>query len=113
MQFLVAIALPFVACLMLVGVTSAMWWRTFQTPWQFAILGMLVLLGLHRLVQVVAEAIKLASPVQGYFLEARAKPNFLEIARENLNIEALLVTAVVVVAGIPLLLWLRSALPKL
>lgn len=113
MQFLIAITLPFLASLVLAGVCSAFWWKSFQSPWQFFVFALLVLLGLHRVVQVFAEAAKLLrTEFGGYFLEVRKGADFYERVQEQLTLEAFVIAGVVVVVGIPLLFWLRSALPR-
>lgn len=113
MQFLIAITLPFLASLILAGVFSLLWRHSFQSPWQFFVFALLLLLGLHRVVQVCAELVKLVrTELGGYFLEARKGADFYERVQEQLTVEAFVIAAVVVVAGIPLLFWLRSALLK-
>ena len=113
MQFLVAITLPFLAALVLSIGCSILWWRSFQSPWQFFVLALLLLLGLHRIVQVAAELFKLLqSEFAGYFLEYQKPPNLRDVIFEQITVEALVVAGLVVVAGIPLLVWLRTAMPK-
>jgi hypothetical protein len=113
MQFLIAIALPFLTSLVLAGVFSALWRQSLQSPWQFFVFALLLLLGLHRVVQVFAEVVKLVrTELGGYFLEVRKGADFYKRVQEQLTVEAFVIAGVVVVVGIPLLFWLRSALPK-
>ena len=113
MQLLVAITLPFLTAIILSAVCAALWWQSLQSPWQFLVLALLSLLGLHRVVQVAAESFKLLrTELGGYFLEARKPPNLHELVLEQMTAEAFAIAGVVVIAGIPLLFWLRNALPK-
>jgi hypothetical protein len=114
MQFLVAIALPFLTSLLLAGVFSVLWWQTFHSPWQFFVFALLLLLGLHRVVQVFAEVVKLVrTELGGYFLESRKGADLYERVQDQLTVEAFVIAGAVVVVGIPLLFWLRSALLKI
>jgi len=111
MSFLVALVLPLVLCLIMAGATSVLWWRTLGNPVLFAIAAFLLTLGLHPVLQAIAEFVKLFSG-GGYFLEAREKPDVVQLAKENLNAESIVLCFLLVVIGIPLLLWLRSAMVK-
>lgn len=113
MQFLLAIALPFLTSLVLAGVFSALWRQSLQSSWQFFVFALLLLLGLHRVVQVFAEIVKLVrTELGGYFLESRKGADFYERVQEQLTVEAFVIAGAVVVIGIPLLFWLRNALLK-
>jgi hypothetical protein len=78
----------------------------------FAVAGFLLCLGLHRVLQAITEFVKLFTG-GGYFLEAREKPDVVQLAKETLNTETLVLCFLLVVVGIPLLLWLRSAMVKM
>jgi hypothetical protein len=110
MPFLLSMSLPFLACLGLIAVTSALWWRSIQSPWAFAIIGFLALLGVHRAVQAGTEVGKVFIG-GGYFLEARTNASLAQLARENITLESLAISFAVVVAGLPLLFWLKRVLP--
>jgi hypothetical protein len=112
MAFLISMSLPFVVCLALVAVTSAAWWRDLRHPWLFAVVGLLAVLGVHRVIQVGAEVSKLFLG-RGYFLEGRPTPSALQLAQEGLTVEAGAVSVLVAVFGFPVLLWLKRALPAL
>lgn len=111
MSFLVALILPVIVCAVMAGTTSALWWRTLGNPAVFAIAAFLLSLGLHRVLQALAELVKLIS-AGGYFLEVREKPDVVQLARESLNTETLVLCTLLVIIGVPLLFWLRSAMVK-
>jgi len=111
MSFLVSMALPFLLCAGMAAITSWLWWPTLSSPWLFAGVGFLGTLGLHRLLQAFAEFIKLFAP-GGYLLEARERPTALHLAKESLNIETFILSAVLVCSGMLLLSWLRAAMVK-
>lgn len=105
--------LPFLGSALLIAITSALWWGTLQRPWVFTCVGLLALLGIHRIVQVALEVFKLLPGTQGWFLVARDEPRFVELAQENLNVQSAMVTVIVVVVGWFTLLWLRNALARI
>jgi hypothetical protein len=114
MPFLVSIALPFLTAVILSVGCSFLWWQLFQNPWQFFVLSLLLLLGLHRITQLGAEVVKLLnSEMGGYFLEYRKPPNLQELVLEQISYETFAISGAIVIIGIPLLLWLRNALPKM
>jgi hypothetical protein len=114
MQFLITITLPFMASLVLAAICSVFWWKSFQNPWQFFVFALLLLLGLHRVVQVFSEAAKLLrNELGGYFLETRKGADFYGRIQEQLTVEVFVITGVVVIVGIPLLFSLRSALQRI
>ena len=93
------------------GTASLLWWRTIANPATFGVVAFLATLGLHRVLQAVAEFLKLFTG-GGYFLEARERPDLVQLAKESLNTEVLVLCVVLVALGIPLLYWLRSAMVK-
>jgi uncharacterized membrane protein YjgN (DUF898 family) len=111
MSFLVALVLPLFLCAVMAGVTSALWWRTLGNPVVFGIAAFLLTLGLHRVLQAIAEFVKFFSG-GGYFLEVREKPDVVQLAKESLNTETIALCLLLVVVGVPLLIWLRSAMVK-
>ncbi len=112
MPLLLSMALPLLACLTLVGTTSVLWWDTLQRPWVFAIVGFLAMLGVHRIVQVMFEVLELLPVGRGYFVVVRNEPNLAQLARGSLNIKSMLVTALVIVVGFPLLAWVKGSLAR-
>lgn len=113
MSFLLSLALPFAVCVLLVGVTSALWWGKLHKPWAYVTFAFLAVLGLHRVLQAGADFIDvIASTPGGYFLEYQSQPDLVQLAERSLTIEALLVSTVLVVVGWPLLRWLRALLSR-
>lgn len=113
MSFLLSLVLPFAVCVLLVGITSAFWWGKLHKPWAYVTFALLAMLGLHRVLQAGAEVVSLiASAPGGYFLEYQPQPDLAQLAERSLTLEALLVSAVLVVAGWPLLRWLRALLSR-
>jgi len=113
MSFIASMLLPLVVCVGLAAVTAALWWASFHSPWGYFGLSILTLLGLHRVIQVLAEVVKLIPGTGGYFLEARRDPvRFVELVQEGITIEAFVVSGLVVAAGLPILFMLRSVLAK-
>ena len=110
MSFLLSMILPFLGCLVLVGTTSVLWWDTLQRPWAFVVVGLLAMLGVHRIAQVVLEVFELLPVGRGYFVVARNEPNFAQLVQQSLNIKSFLITAFVIAVGFPLLLWYRGSL---
>jgi len=111
MSFLVFLFLPFLLCLSMAAVTSLLWRQELQNPGLYALAGFLATLGLHRLLQAGAEIAKLFNP-DGYFLEARPRPDIVQLAKETLNTETIVLSVLVVAIGIPLLYWLKAAMVK-
>jgi hypothetical protein len=111
MSLLLALVLPFVLCAVMAGTTSLLWWRTFASPATFGVVALLAMLGLHRILQAVAEFLKLFVG-GGYFLEARERPDVVQLAKESLNTEVVVLCVLLVTLGIPLLYWLRSVMVK-
>jgi len=111
MSFLLALVLPFVLCAVMSGTASLLWWRTLANPAAFGVVALLATLGLHSLLQAVAEFLKLFTG-GGYFLEARERPDVVQLAKEGLNTEVVVLCVLLVALGIPLLYWLRSAMVK-
>ena len=112
MQFLVAMILPFATCIGMTSITAYLWWPTLKSPWQFAVLALLVCLGMHRLLQVVAELVKKTTTFEGFIVARRDRPNFAQLAVETLTLEAAIVATLLVAIGVPVLVWLRNALPQ-
>jgi hypothetical protein len=110
-SFLLSLVLPVAVCVLLVGITSAFWWGKLQKPWAYVAFAFLAVLGLHRIVQVGAEFLRLFRR-GGYYLEYQNQPDLAQLAERSLTIEALLVSTVLVVAGWPLLRWLRALLSR-
>ena len=112
MSFLVSMLLPFAVCFVLIGSTSAVWWRSLHSPWLFFVVGLLALLGVHRILQVATEVAKLFRG-GGHFLEARTTAATVQLVQDSLNREALATSVALLVLGFPLLHWLKRALPVL
>ena len=113
MGWLAQMVFPFVACIVLSVVTTWLWWSVLQAPWTYFFLALVSLLGLHRVVQAVVEVLNLLGAGRSYFLVARRDdPGFWKLVDEAMTVEAIVVTAIVLVAGYGLLLLLRSYLVK-
>jgi hypothetical protein len=76
----------------------------------FAVVGLLAMLGVHRIAQIMLAVFELLPVGRGYFVVARNEPNFAQLVQQNLSIRSLLITAFVIAVGFPLLLWLRGSL---
>ena len=111
MSFFLALVLPFVLCAVMSGTASLLWWKTLANPATFGVLTLFATLGLHRVLQAVAEFVKLFTG-GGYFLEAREGPDVVQLAKESLNTEVVVLCVLLVTLGVPLLYWLRSAMVK-
>ena len=111
MAFLLALVLPFVLCVVMSGTASLLWWKALASPVAFGVLALLATLGLHRVLQAIAEFAKLFTG-GGYFLEARERPDLVQLAKGSLNTELVVLCVLLVALGIPLLYWLRSAMVK-
>lgn len=75
----------------------------------------LCMLGLHRIVQLFSEGVKLVffHRPGGFFLEVSDDPvRMLDLAERSFTIEALAVSALVVCAGLPVLVFLREAIAR-
>lgn len=112
MSFILSMVLPFLVCIVLIAGTSLAWWYSLKNPWIFLTVGFLGLLGLHRLIQVGSELLKLFRS-GGYFLEYRKPVDMVQSALESLTLEAVVVSTLIVVGGMPMLYWLKKALPSI
>jgi hypothetical protein len=59
MFFLIDMALPIAVCVLVSLGASLMWWQTLSSPWSFLLVSLLAMLGLHRMLQVLASLIEL------------------------------------------------------
>ncbi|PZP33261.1 MAG: hypothetical protein DI603_07730 [Roseateles depolymerans] len=112
MSFLLSLVLPVFICLALSGTSAVFWAKVLPSSVVFAVIAFLSMLGLHRLIQAVAEFGKLFFG-GGYFLEARDKPSVAQLVSENLSTESVLVCAALVALGMPLLFVLRNAMARI
>jgi len=110
-SFLLSLVLPVAVCVLLVGITSAFWWGKLHKPWAYVAFAFLAVLGLHRVLQAGVDLIGLFTR-GGYFLEYQGQPDLAQLAERSLTIEALLISTALVVAGWPLLRWLRALLSR-
>lgn len=111
MAFLFALILPFLTCVALVGTTALLWRAALPSVWSYVGLALLVVLGVHRVLQVAAEVIKLFTH-GGYFLGYQKQPNMVELAERSFTVEAVTISVLVAVISWPLLSWLRSLLAR-
>jgi hypothetical protein len=111
MQFLISIALPFLVAAITAAVSALIWRDVLPSPVKLGLLAFLVLLGLHRIVQALAEIGKMLLP-GGYFLEYQSKPTAVELIERQLTIEAIAISIVLIAIGIPVLYVLRKALSQ-
>lgn len=109
MSFLIASLLPFAVCLTLIAGTSALWWSGLRAPWLFIVVGFLALLGVHRVAQAAFDAVRAFSG-GGQYLEFRPSAESVKLAESLLMGQALATSAVVLVLGLPVLLWLKRTL---
>ena len=111
MAFLLSQLLPFLIAIILVGATAALWRGVLPSVWSYMGLALLIVLGVHRVVQVGAEIVKLFTS-GGYFLEYQKQPNMVEMAERSLTLETIVVSVLVVALSFPLLSWLRTLLAR-
>jgi hypothetical protein len=111
MTLILALVLPSVLSVIMSVTASLLWWKTFANPATFGVVAFLAMIGLHRALQAFSEFLK-SFTSGGYFLEFREKPDLIQLAKESLNLEALVTCVLLVALGIPLLYWLRSAMVK-
>lgn len=111
MSFLLSLVLPAAVCVLLVGITAALWWGKLHKPWAYVTFAFLAVLGLHRLLQAGVEFTRLFTR-GGYFIEYQNPVDLVQSAERALTIEALLVSSVLAIAGWPLLRWLRALLSR-
>lgn len=110
MFLLIDMALPFAICILVSLGTSLMWWQTMSSPWSFLLLALLAMLGLHRMIQMLASFLDLFRG-GGYFLEYRTPTDALTRMKEGITGETIAVCIALVVLGIPLLKWMQRMLP--
>ncbi|SFP90334.1 hypothetical protein [Variovorax sp. 770b2] len=111
MSFLLSLVLPVAVCLLLVGITAALWWGKLHKPWAYVTFALLAVLGLHRVLQAGVEFIRLFTR-GGYFIEYQNTVDLVQMAERALTTEALLVSSVLAIAGWLLLRWLRALLSR-
>lgn len=111
MSFILSMVLPFFVCLVLITGSSFAWWNSFQNPWVFLAVGFLGLLGLHRVIQLGSEFLKLFRS-GGYFLEYRKPADLVQATLDSLTLESIIVCVLIVAGGMPMLYWLKKALPS-
>jgi hypothetical protein len=111
MIFLFSLLLPLLTCVLLSGATAILWRSVLPSAWSYLGLALLVLLGLHRILQVGAEIVKLFS-TSGYFLEYQKKPNVVEMAERSFTLEAVVISLLIVLFSWPILSWLRNLLAR-
>jgi len=111
MWFIVPLLVPLLLSATMTAIASIWWWRTLAMPWFFTFVALLAMLGLHRVLQFLAELFKVAT-AGGYILEARPRPDPSQFLRESLSTELLVVCLLMLVVGTPLLFGLRAAMAK-
>ena len=97
--------------MILVGATAVLWRGVLPSVWSYVGLALLVVLGLHRVLQVGAEIVKLFR-TGGYFLEYQKPPNMVEMAERSFTLEAVVVSLLIAALSWPLLSWLRTLLTR-
>jgi hypothetical protein len=109
MVFILSLVLPFVAALVVAAACSFMWRDILARPTLFFLLSVVVVLGMHRLVQVFLEVGRLLWPgSRSYFLEHQPTPSVIELFERGLTVEAFLLAIVAAAASYPLLLAIRN-----
>ena len=109
MQFLISIALPVLVAAFTSVATALMWREALLSPVKFGLFAFLILLGLHQVIQALAEVGKMLLP-GGYFLEYQSRSTAAELIERQLTIEAIAVSVVLVAIGVPVLYALRRAM---
>lgn len=104
-------ALPFLVAFLISIITPWMWRRVLASPVKFGVFSFLMLLGLHRVIQALVELWK-SLQLSGYFLEYEKSPAAIELIMRQLTIEALVVSLMLVITGIPILYALRRAMGR-
>ena len=110
MVFLAYLILPFLLCATMTGIAVLLWWKALSNPAAFAVAAFLSTLGLHRVLQIRAELVKLFWG--SYFLVARKSLDIVQLAKESINTETVVLCLMLVAFGIPLLYWLRATMLK-
>lgn len=111
MSFLLSLLLPLLTTVVVVGTTATLWRSTLPSVWVYVGVSSLIVLGLHRVLQIGTEAIKLFNS-GGYFLEHQKQPNVVEAVARSLTIEALIVSLLLALLSWPVLGWLRTLLAR-
>lgn len=111
MGLLASVFLPFLLAAVVAVAASVLWRDTLPRPFFFLVLSFVLVLGVHRLVQAVAEIGKAAWPGGGGFLlEHQAKSSAYEAVERQLTLEAFVIALVVTVLSYFLLVALRNSL---
>ncbi len=103
-HFLLSYVLPVVVAIS----CGAAWWRTLPSPWLFFVFGLLVLLGLQRIISGAWSLAKLGLGSGGFYLQRQS-----DLPEQSLLMESGAVAVVLVVLGVPLLMVLKIGLSKL
>ncbi|RZL97634.1 MAG: hypothetical protein EOO88_62275 [Pedobacter sp.] len=113
MQFILSSTHLYLLCIAMVAITSTLWWNTLGSPWSFVLFSGLTLLGTHCVYLIASEAWNLFS-ASGQMLEykGQATPESIERAQSALTAKAISASIFVLVAGTPLLVWLKALLAK-
>jgi hypothetical protein len=107
--FLAQIILPFVVAAAVSSMCAFLWRGQLSSAIGFFFFGFLLMLGLHRAIQAVAEIAKLFFGPVGYTLVgSAAKPEFIGLVGRQLTIEAITLLVVSVSVGVPLLVVARN-----
>ena len=107
MAFLAPILLPTLSALLTSGFCAWLWRPSLPRPALFGVLGFLLLLGLHRVLQAAWEIIA-AATAGGYFLERPTTASAIEAVERQLTTQALTLAALLVALGVPLLYAFRG-----
>lgn len=103
-------ALPFLVAFLLSLIAPWMWRRVLVSPVRFGVFSFLILLGTHRVIQVLVELWKSLPLSGGYFLEYEKTPTAIELLERQLTVEALVISILLVAAGVPILYVLRRSM---
>jgi len=101
--------LPYLVCGLIAASATLIWRQSLTAPWSFCGVAFLLSLGLA---EVILWAVSLIKVVGGgpIFLQM-AKPRAVEeLADSGITAEAGIVSALVVLLGVPLLIWIKGEL---
>lgn len=106
MQLLLFQSLAIIVAVALAVLTSALWRKSLRAPWLFLVIGILAMLGLERLLGTLWDYVPIAFGSHQFLVHRPLTAE--EITNPSLSLESIAVAVMVLVIGLPLLVWLRG-----
>jgi hypothetical protein len=113
MGFLLALSLPLLIAAIVSSWCTVAWRNTLASRSWFFVSAFIIVLGTHRVLEVVVNLFKLLwMPSGSYILEYQGNSDFVELASKAIAVESTVLAAVAALAGYFILQRLRKGISR-